>query len=345
MSTPRYATREDVKRALDTAETARTNGQIDRALEAATESVHGLCQRRFYPEIATRYFDWPDLQMGRAYRLWLDGNDLISLTSMISGGIPITAYLLEPQRYGPPYTRVEIDLHSNAGFGGGNTPQRNIEMTGVWGYRNDEATAGALAGAVDGSVATITVTDGAAIGVGDLIRVDSERLLVVGRQQTSTGQTLQSALTASSASTAVTVTDGTAYSVDEVILLDAESMLIVDIAGNTLIVKRAWDGSVLATHTGSTIYASRTLTVERGALGTTAAAHDSAASIYRFLYPPLIRRLGIAEAMSQLGLEKGGYARSVSRGGENTKLAFDPITDVREQALTAHGRKARTRVV
>src|SRR3546814_15022627 len=55
-----YASREDVKRALDIAETARADDQIDRALSSASDSMESLLNRRFYPEIRTQAFDWPD---------------------------------------------------------------------------------------------------------------------------------------------------------------------------------------------------------------------------------------------------------------------------------------------
>ncbi len=54
-----YSTREDVKTALDIKESARVNAQIDRALAGARDSVETLCNRKFYPQAATRVFDWP----------------------------------------------------------------------------------------------------------------------------------------------------------------------------------------------------------------------------------------------------------------------------------------------
>jgi hypothetical protein len=54
-------------------------------------------------------------------------------------------------------------------------------------------------------------------------------------------------------------------------------MLVVDRYTATVIVERQWSGSVLAAHSsGDTIYAYRTLTVQRGQLGTTAATHTTA---------------------------------------------------------------------
>lgn len=255
--TPVYCTRQDVKRALDVHETARSNGQVDRAVEAASRTIEGVLHRRFYPQLDTRFFDWPNPQRARPWRLWLDQHELISVTTLTAGGVTIAPsdFFLEPNGTGPPFTRLEIDLDSPAAFNSGGSHQRAIGVTGVYGYTVDEAPVGVLAEPLDASETGVDVTDSAQIGVGDLIKVDGERMLVTGRSMLTTGQTLQTPLTASNANVTVAVTTGSAYSVDEVILLDSERMLIVDIAGNQLTVKRAWDGSVLAAHTGSTIFA------------------------------------------------------------------------------------------
>ncbi|MBA4865914.1 hypothetical protein H1V43_32135 [Streptomyces sp. PSKA54] len=350
-----YATREDVMRALDSKLTARNSAQIDRALESASRDAEALCHRRFYPETATKYFDWPDSQSGTSWRLWLDDSELISVTTLTSGDTTISAadFFLEPNRSGPPYNRIEIDLDSSAAFGGGNTHQRDITVTGLFGYRNDETTAGTLAAAISSTTATTASVNGAAaaaLGVGSVIRVDSERMLVTGRAMADTGQNLGgSGLTAQANSVTVAVTDGTAFAVDEVLLIDSERMLIVDIAGNNLTVIRAWDGSVLAAHAaGVDIYASRTLTVTRGALGTTAATHSNGATVQRWDPPGPVRDLVIAEVMNRITNEQAGYART-RRTGDSTshdqaKQARD-LPALREQVYASHGRKARLRGV
>jgi hypothetical protein len=350
-----YATREDVMRALDSKLTARNSAQIDRALESASRGVEALCHRRFYPEQATRYFDWPNPQRAASWRLWLDDSEVISVTNLASGSTTIasTDYFLEPNRSGPPYNRIEIDLDSDAAFGGGDTHQRDITITGLWGYRNDETNVGTLTAAVNSTTATTVSVTGAAsalLGIGSMLRVDSERLLVTARTMASTGQTLGgSGLTAQQNSVTVTVTDGTAYAVDEVLLIDSERMLIVDIAGNQLTVIRAWDGSVLAAHTaGATIYSPRTLTVTRGALGTTAATHSSGATVQRWDPPALVRDLTIAEALNRLTNESAGYARTRRTGDSSSKDQGKPardLPDLREQVYATHGRKARLRGV
>lgn len=59
ISTPCYATREEVKSALDIKQTARNNDQVDRAIDSASRAVEGLLHRVFYPTFDTRYVDWP----------------------------------------------------------------------------------------------------------------------------------------------------------------------------------------------------------------------------------------------------------------------------------------------
>jgi hypothetical protein len=350
-----YATREDVKNALDLKETARSNSQVDRAIDAASRNAEGLCHRRFYPQVDTRYFDWPD-QYARPWRLWLDDSELIELTAITSGGesIPTGNINLEPNRDGPPYNRVEIQTSTNSAFGGGSTTQRDITITGLWGYRNDEAAAGTVAAAASDTATTLTVSSAGAIGVGQVLRIGTERLIVTERAMVTTGQTLQADLTDKKNSQVATVTDGTAFSVGEVLLLDAERMRIVDIAGSNLIVERAWDGSTLATHTGSTIYASRSLTVTRGALGTTAAAIAQDAAIYRWEPPGPVRTLTIADAVTTLLQESSGYARTTgvgttSRqvgGGNVAKTEYGTGLDaLRALVYVQCGRKARVRAV
>ncbi|WP_431895864.1 hypothetical protein [Micromonospora haikouensis] len=342
-----YTTREQVKAALDSAETARNNTAVDRAIAAATDTIEGRLHRRFYPWTGTRYFDWPNGQRARPWRLWLDADELISVTALSSGGVTIGAgdYFLRPYG-GPPYNRLEIDLDSSAVFGGGSTHQRDITITGVWGYRADESPAVALAEALDASETAVDVTDSASVGVGHILRVDTERMIVTGKSMLDTGQNTGGALGANVADVTVTVATGSAYTVGETILIDAERMLIVDIAGNVLVVRRAWDGSVLASHlSGADIYAPRTLTVTRGALGTTATAHDTATAIARHEPPAGIVRLATALALDTLLQESAGYAREVGSGESQREASGRALRAAWDDAYTAHGRKARTRAV
>lgn len=345
---PVYVTREQVKRALDSAETARNNTRIDDAIASGSRAADTLCRRRFYPEYATRSFPWPNPSgAGASWRLWLDENDLISLDTLTSGGDTLTGYLLEPVNSGPPYTSIEIDLSTAAAFTTGATWQRSITGLGWWGYRDDTVPTGALAEGLDDSEVGVDVTDSLAVGVGSLIAVDSERMIVTDKRLLDTGQNLQTSLTALNNNATVAVTDGTLFAVGEVITIDAERMLVEDIAGNNLIVKRGWDGSVLAAHTAPTadIYAPRTLVVERGAVGTTAATHSTAAAVTVWKPPTLVARLARAEALVELGVESAGYAGSPGAGQAKRPPQGGTLEDLRCQVRDAHGRKARIGVV
>lgn len=345
-----YSTREDVKRALDIAETARSNGQVDRAINSASRSVEGLLKRKFYPWTGTRYFDWPDRRRSRTWRLWLNGDELVSVSNLVAGGVTLDPadYFLEPANDGPPFNRIEVDLASSASFQSGDTYQRAIAVTGVFcGCALETAPAGALEAAISDTTGTVVdVTDSAAIGVGNIILVDSERMTVTDKTMLDTGQDLDGNLTEAKNDVSVPVADGTAYNVDEIILVDSERMLIVDIAGDTLTVKRAWDGSVLASHTtGADIYAPRRLTVERGVLGTTAATHGDTTAISRHVVPGLVHELCVAESLNTIQQEQSGYARTFGSGESERLVGGRGLSDIRAEARQRYGRKARTGAV
>jgi hypothetical protein len=341
-----YVTRETVKTVLDVAETAYKNAQVDRAIEAASRSVEGLLHRRFYPWTGTRYFDWPGVYSRVPWRLWLGANEVISVSAITvdNGATSFSAnqYFLRRAdgRDEPPYTYVEVNLSTNAAFSAGSTMQRAVAITGVFGHSADETPAGSTAEALDASETGVDVTD-STVGVGAILRVDSERLIVTGKSLLTTGQTLQVNLGDSEANQTVAVTTGSAFTVGEIITLDAERMLIVDIAGNNLSVVRAWDGSTLATHSGSTIYAPRTLTVQRGALGTTAATHLTSATLAAHVVPGPVETLATAYALNTLLQQSSGYARVSGSGDNQREFTGRSIRNLEQDAVRAFGRQAR----
>jgi hypothetical protein len=348
-----YATREDVLSALDAKGAARDGAQLDRALSAGSRAVDALCQRDFAPVLATKYFDWPNEQTPRAWRLWLDRQEVITVSSLVSGGetIPPASYFLEPANAGPPYRRIEINLASRSAFGGGSTYQRSVAVTGLFGYSDDSAPAGTLVGALNSSATAVTVTDSSAVGVGDLMRIGAERMTVTRKRLVTSGQTLQTAVTAKANDVLIAVTDGTAFHEGEVLTLGGERMLVQDIAGNSLTVKRAWDGSVLGSHSSEAIYVPRLLTVTRAAAGATAATALDGAAITRWVPPAPVHALAVAEAMNLLLQEQAGYARTVraqTGGGASSQSVAAVTTELnalRDRVRTSHGRQARTRAV
>ncbi len=217
-----YTTREDVKSALDYKETARNNAQVDRAIEGASRAVEGYLHRTFYPQLATKYFDWPNSQSQRSGRLWLDDNEVISATNISSGGTTIAPadYFLEPANYGPPYDRLEIDRAGSAAFSSGATSQRAVAITGTFGYSDTWTTYGAVAEAVDASETDLDVNGAASVatGVGSLIKVDSEIMQVTGRTLLTTGTSLNGSSLASKSDVTQVVLSGAAITAGENIL-------------------------------------------------------------------------------------------------------------------------------
>jgi hypothetical protein len=354
-----YCTREDVTSALDVKLTARNSRQVDRVIESGARSLEGRLKRTFRPVLATRYFPWPDRAYPSPWRLWLDGDEVISLSQLVAGGVTIasTDYFLEPANSGPPFRRIEIDLGSSAAFSSGPTHQRAIAVTGLWGYRNDEELVGELTSGLD---ADITDTASAAwytaqLGVGDVLRLDDERVIITEKTMVDSGQNLGGAgLTALASNVTVAVSDGSAFAVGVVLRIDSERMLVVDKAGNDLTVKRAWDGTVLAAHSaGVDIYTLTGVELDRAQLGTTLAAHTTGADIYRHLVPGLVRELNVAEAINTLQQEAGGYSRRTGvgeeRGGGRVGTVVEAsgrgLDDLRERVFDAFARKARVRAV
>lgn len=351
-----YTTRETIKRGLDISSTARNDRQIDRCIESAARRVDGLCHRIFYPRVDTKYFDWPNYQRAIPWRLWLDDTELISATTVTSGGtaVPAANYNLESNRVGPPYDRLEIDISTSSALSSGSTYQQAIAITGLWGYANDEDTLGTAAESMDASETGLDVdaATSAEVGVGSILRIDSERMLVSGRTQLNTAQSVGgSGLTVGKNDVTVAVGSGTDFAIDEIITVDSERMLIVDITGNNLTVIRAYDGTILATHAAATaIYAQRTLTVVRGAFGTTAAAHASGATILMWKPPMGVRQLNTAEAIHELMQENTGWFRTMSAssnfgGTAKRSASMDAILDLRDSVYRQYGRKARVRSI
>ena len=344
---PCSVTREALKKALDVKGTSRSDDDIDRAIQAGSRATEGKLQRVFYPRDATRYFNWPSAQYPYPWRIWLDAWELAAIpTSVTTGGveIPIDNLNFEPTNSAPPYTYFEINRATNSSFGVGTTPQRNVAVTGTFGYDLNTAPAGALAAAVsDTTTGTITVTNSAGAGVGDVIVVGAERMLLADKALASTGQT--GTIGASIADQSLPVANGAAFYAGETLTLDAESMLITGIAGNNLLVKRGWDGTTPAAHAGATIYAPRSWTVTRGALGTTAATHSNSAAISRYTPPSLVAQLALAEAENNLLQAVSGYARTVGAADNARPVSGQSLADIRAQAYAQYGRKGRRRTV
>ena len=307
MGKPFYATVEQLQAAADYKSTAYEAERLRRILDGASRDIELSFHRHYYPLTeAVTFTDPPTSTPRRVQSAGFDlDRDLLALTAATEDGTSATLANVElhPGQYGPPYWWIGLT---------GST----IVVTGRWGYSEDTAPAGALEAAISDTTGTsVDVTNSALIGVGDLILVDSEQMIVTAKLQLDSGQNLSNNPTASVSDVTIGLTDGTKFAVGEIILIDAEDMLIVAISGNNGTVKRAYNGSVLAAHSATAdIYAPRTLTVERGAVGTTAATHLDAATITKNVPPGPIVDFCIAEALSRYENESAGYLRQVGTG-------------------------------
>jgi hypothetical protein len=349
--TPCYASRNDVQRAPDFKDSLLTGVQIDRALQSVSRLIEGQLHRLFYPTDTTYQWDWPNYQYAYPWRLWLDQWDIVTLTGLQSPSgtvIPLQDVILYPlnRRPGFPYTRIELDRSTTAAWGAGPTPQRSIQVTGTFGFTADSDQVTTLAAAVTTTTATtVTVADSSQTSPGDLLIIDSERMLVTGQVMADTTVAFTGPSTASAADNVLPVPDGTLFTAGETVTLDSERMLITQITGNNLILRRAWDGTILASHTSGTIYAPRQLTVARGQAGTAAAAHNISVPVMKHRVPPLIRDLTIAESVNRVAQESAGYSSTEGEGANAIASTGAGLADLWDEAVTLYGRKARIRAV
>lgn len=349
---PTYATRRMVKSATDVQTTADYDAQVDSALESAAESVDGLCHRRFYNAIQTTYFDWPNFQRAYPWRIWFDASELADTTVNVpvvtSGGIVIPAanILWGPWNYSPPFTFMEINRATSSSYGLGDTPQKDVAVTGLHGYWNKSRSAGTLSSAVSSTTAmTITISDSSLADAGDVLTADSESMLVQDSAMADSGQTQSGSgcSTQSEADNQLTIADGTKLHVNEVIQLDAERMLVTSVTGNVATVVRSYDGTVLAAHTNAEVYALRLLTVTRGDFGTTATTHLNSATLTAAVVPGEVRELALAEALNAVYQKTSAWGRTI---GENARTPpGGSLPDMRDTVFTRYARKHRQTVI
>ncbi len=377
-----YVSRQTAMRAVDFRDGIDQEQAADRAIQTASKNIDEQLHRRFYPQDGTAYFDWPNQggsgggQYAYPWRLWLDQFDCVVLTSLVTGGvtIPLNQVFLEPVNNPldgrPYYEYIELDRSSTAAFGGNAaSPQHSIVLTGTWGYGADADPAGTLAANVGSSDTTITVSDGSQAGIGDLLILGygrgsapfpaalgyagaiapytGERVLVTGVATAATGLTQSGSgcSTALDSDQALSTTGSGSLNPGEVVVLDQEQMLVEQIVAGVATVRRAWNGTTLATHSAATVYAQRLLTVTRAMYGTTATSYSSAAAVYKHRVPSLIRDLAVAEAVNQVLQEGSGYARTIGSGADAHPAPGADLASKWEEAMVAHGRKARVRAV
>lgn len=106
----------------------------------------------------------------------------------------------------------------------------------------------------------------------------------------------------------------------EVFIIGSETMYVQSVSGNNYTVVRAYQSDLSSHSESDAIYVPRTLTVERGVGGTTAATHTNGTAISVYTVPDDIEELCIAETIVALMEAEGGYYRWV--GSERAQREY-----------------------
>ncbi len=296
--------------------------QILRQIRSATKDFETDCRRCFIPYLGEKMWRWPTDFPGWTWRLWTE-EDLLAVTTLYAAAedtppITLTHYFLEPQQFGPPYNRVEVDLSSQDVFQSGNTPQRSAAIVGKWGYYEALASADTLVSglASDLAATTCVVSNSAPCETGEMLKADEEQMQIVLRAFIDTTATLAADLAATAAAVSVQVSSGALIHAGEIIAIDSEKMFVVFIVGNVLTVERAYDGSVLAAHTMSAaVNAPRGLTLERAQNGTVAALHANSLALQKYVVPDDLAIVIQGETLSKYEQGLAHWGRTVGSAG------------------------------
>lgn len=178
-----YCTRAQLTAELDSSGSATIdNVRLDRIAYQASRTVENWTNRRFYPQIETRFFTpkYTDV-------LWV--TDLLSVTTLTTDTDgdrtyettwAATDYDLEPfnaDEIDQPYSAIRLAPQTYNYFP---KVRRGVQIVGKWGYYEVTDTSGSLlAGAIADTTSTsVPVDDGTDFSVGHILKVDNEYMRV-----------------------------------------------------------------------------------------------------------------------------------------------------------------------
>jgi hypothetical protein len=261
----------------------------------------------FIPVTLTRNYN------GRGYpRLFVD--PLLTITSIVNDGTTLagTDYIAQPEHRfwaNGPYGQIIIDPDA-ANLSAWVDEDDGIQIAGRWGlYQRTASLTATVADTTEQSISqtTLKVSDGSQVSPGMPILIGSEQELVTGwGSPTTSVTTLNGAVTATEDT--ITVANGTLVNVGEVCRFGFEQFKVRDKQTHELYVWRGWNGTARESHlTAVAVDVYRTVNVERGVNGTTAAVHANGASISRYVAPEDVQYLAKQIATLIVNKARSGY--------------------------------------
>ena len=322
---------------------------IGRLIEAVSRAVDSATHTRFIPETAVRKYEFNQRNV-RSNRLYFDA-DLFSMTTLTDRGSEQRAltegaeYLLLPDNAGPPFYAAEILRSQGVSYeGGAQTSQQSFEATGLWSATAETVAASVVAvnSITDAIGTSIHVKDGGKVGVGDTLLIESEQVFISGRDDVDLLVNLSGALTADETDTNVGLSGAPVdpVNVGEVLRIGTERMRVTAVNTTTSFeVERMYDGTTLAAHDNAVdIFMRRTYTMVRGVNGTTAASHADDTVFTRYVAPPLIEEVVLAEVLQLFHRQESGFTQRVGAGESQVTLRPESLKALQKRAYGAHRR-------
>ena len=178
-----YVTLAELKASLNIAgDDTQDDSALASVIERASRAIDGYCGRFFYPLRTVNYFDTP---AGRCLEMGLyDCLELVTVTNGSSGALATTEYRTSPYNETPFF---DIKLKPNSVYfwdsDTDSNPEAAIAVDAIWGYRQNygreawsNVTTLAAGLASDSSMAETTTE--LLFSAGDVIKVDTEMMLV-----------------------------------------------------------------------------------------------------------------------------------------------------------------------
>ena len=188
----------------------------------------------------------------------------------------------------------------------------------------------------------MVVSDSSLVDVGDTLLIEDEQVFIKDVSSAALGSTLvnDGAITKDKGDNSITLDGSHGVVAGETILLESERLFVEGVSTNVLTVIRGYDGTEVAAHVDDTaVHIFRTFTIERGVNGTTAATHANSTALSRFVIPGDIAALTMAEAVSMLNQERGGYGNTQGGGGGQERRVEDGLIALRNEVQSSLARR------